>query len=304
MGIESVLPGCRLYELFQSVRRELVAGGVVDAGREARALISAVGGFDRTEILARPERVLRDIEVDRIRQAVGKRVGGMPFGRIVGERDFYGRAFGLGPDTLEPRFDSEVLIEAVLELAGGQPGIGRSGQALRIIDIGTGTGCLLITLLAELPDAVGVGVDISPAALAVARENALRHGVLDRAEFVASDVFEDVAGTFDLLISNPPYIASDAIAGLDIEVREHDPHVALDGGVDGLEFYRIIARDVRRFVPDGWMVFEAGAGMAAGVCRTIDQIHGCPDQRNWRVWRDINGHARCVAAETLNQPAS
>ena len=213
----------------------------------------------------------------------------------------YGRDFKLGPATLEPRPDSEVLIEAALELVVQA---GWRDVPLRIIDVGTGSGCLLITLLAELPLATGVGVDIAPEALEVAIRNAQDHDVDGRAQFIQRDMLDgvdvDVGGAFDLLLSNPPYIRTADLADLDLEVREYDPVVALDGGGDGMDFYRRIGSNIERVVPDGWMLFEVGAGMADDVCLEIDVFGGDNRRRDWKVWRDLNGHKRCVAAKTLN----
>lgn len=287
--------GIALGALLDEVRADLRAAGLPDAGREARHLIGAVIDVAPEVFLGHPERPVSSVDGARVRRALAERVAGMPVGRIVGHRAFYGRAFRLGPDVLEPRPDSEVLVDAVLEVIAAAP-----SRPIRIIDVGTGSGCLLITLLAELPDAMGVGVDIAPGALEVARQNAADHGVGARATFIAGDALDGICGRFDVLISNPPYIRTGDLAGLAVEVRAHDPERALDGGADGLCIYRRIGREIGRVVPDGWMFFEIGAGMAAAVCHEIDQLHGDNPSRDWRVWHDLNGYVRCVAAKTLN----
>ncbi|MBU2533185.1 MAG: methyltransferase domain-containing protein, partial [Alphaproteobacteria bacterium] len=195
--------------------------------------------------------------------------------------------------------DSEILIEAALEIVDSWHSY---KDEIRIIDIGTGSGCLLLTLLAERPWASGVGIDIADGALEVAHENARRLGVTERLGLVRADVMEGIEGPFDLLISNPPYIATDELPNLDATVRNHDPVRALDGGADGYEFYRRIGRDVYRVVPDGWMLFEVGAGMARQACHEIDAFADEKDVQDWRVWLDLNGHERCVARKTLNRP--
>ncbi len=286
-----------LAALLDEVRTGLRDAGFTDPGREARALITALLGLAPETFLGHPETPILAPDAARVRTGLAQRLGGMPVGRIAGRRSFYDRTFELGPKTLEPRPDSEVLIEAVLEVVGA---IEASQRPLRLIDVGTGSGCLLITLLAELPGATGVGVDIDAETLDVARRNAQALGVADRATFRQGDALNGLEDTFDILVSNPPYIRSDEIAALDVEVRAHDPVRALDGGVDGLDIYRRIARDVARVVPHGWLFFEVGAGMADAVRHEIDQFAVDTPLNDWRVWLDLNGHARCVAAKTLN----
>ena len=280
-------------QCLREVQRRLGEGGVDDAAREARRLVSEVGGIAAEALIMRPETELDAGQSAAIEAAVAKRVAGMPLGRIVGERAFFGRRFGLNEATLEPRADSETLIEAVLEIAQEE---GFDTRAVRIVDVGTGSGCLLVTLLAEMPQALGHGRDIAPGALEAAQENARRHGVAGRVEFSLGDALEGLTGPFDILISNPPYIQHDDISGLDEAVRCHDPWLALDGGPDGLAIYRQIAERVDAVVPEGWIVLEIGAGMRGGVCALFDAAIGTAG--DWRVWRDINGHERCVARRT------
>ena len=289
------------------------AANLGDVGREARVLIGALIDVAPEDFIGHPESMITTADWQRVIEGTRLRAAGMPIGRIAGVAMFYGRAFLLGGAVLEPRADSEVLVEAVLEVVEGE---GRRDEPLRIVDIGTGSGCLLISLLAELPRASGLGIDISADALMFAKQNAERNGVASRASFVVGDALsgvsgEDVEGRFDLLISNPPYIRTDELAGLALEVRAHDPVLALDGGADGLDVYRQIGRDVATVAPHGWMFFEVGAGMAAAVCQEVDRVSGQTShrhvsprhvsQRHWRVWRDLNGHERCVAARTLNR---
>ncbi len=283
--------------LVADVRARLRSVGVDDAGREARHLVGTLLDIAPETFLGHPEISVSEADNASVLAGLTKRLAGMPIGRIVGRRDFYGRDFKLGPATLEPRPDSEVLIEAALELVTQA---GWRDAPLRIIDVGTGSGCLLITLLAELPPATGVGVDIAPEALEVATRNAQEHRVAERVQFIERDMLDNVDGAFHLLVSNPPYIRTPDLADLDLEVREYDPVAALDGGRDGLEFYRRIGADIERVVPDGWMLFEVGAEMADDVCLEIDVFSGDNRRRDWKVWRDLNGHKRCVAAKTLN----
>ena len=205
---------------LRQVTAQLRHAGVESAGDDARRLLAAVLELSTAQILARPERPLSPDEAESVGRCVARRVAREPVSRILGERDFYGRSFAISPATLDPRPDSETLIAAALELAASE---GWLARPLRILDVGTGSGCLLLTLLAELPGAVGVGTDTSVAALDVARANAQRLGVADRAQWLAADALEAVRGKFDILISNPPYIPTQEIAGLDPEVRRYDP---------------------------------------------------------------------------------
>ena len=178
-------------------------------------------------------------------------------------REFYGRPFRIDADTLDPRPDTETLIEAALEVIDRE---GWRQRPLRLLDLGTGSGCILITLLAELPMAIGVGVDVSLPALALGRDNARALGVGQRASFVASDWLDAVSGNFDLVVANPPYIATADIGGLAREVAAHDPLPALDGGHDGLDAYRRILPRLRQLLQKGAIVlFETGADQAEAV---------------------------------------
>ena len=209
----------------------------------------------------------------------------------MGEREFYGRRFTLSPATLDPRPDSETLIETAIDIAARE---GWRERQIRILDIGTGTGCLLLTLLAELPLATGLGTDISAAALQTAAMNAASLDVAARATFALADMLDGVDGTFDLVVSNPPYIASADIADLSPEVREFDPRAALDGGADGLDFYRRIVADLGR-VLDGWAIFEVGAGQADAVAMLSQQAFVKTRRAEVTRHSDLGGHTRCVA---------
>jgi release factor glutamine methyltransferase len=169
---------------------------------------------------------------------------------------------------------------------------------LRILDVGTGTGCLLLTLLAELPNATGVGTDISKAALDVARENARRLGIAGRADWLACDALEGVDGPFDLLVSNPPYVRTDEIDGLAPEVSRFDPHLALDGGSDGLRIFCRLFGRVAAVVPDGWIVLEVGYDQADAVADLLAMGVPALERSNVRISRDVTGMRRCVAART------
>ena len=284
-----------LAEAVAAAREQLVAAGIADAQAEARRLICRILEVDAAQLLAHPERQLDGAQSLRAQQAISLRAGGMPLGRIVGQRAFYGRPFSLSSETLEPRPDSEVLVDVALEICAASWG---RDAPIRVLDFGVGSGCLLISVLAELPNARGVGVDISRDAVATAAHNARENGVQDRLRLQVGDGLDAVEGVFDLLISNPPYIPTCDIGGLEREVREHDPLQALDGGADGLHFYRMIGQHLLRLVPDGWLVAEIAAGDNARVCHEIDTCLAQNTQQKWRYWRDLAGRTRCVATKT------
>lgn len=280
-----------LGEAARAAQRSLAAVGVEDAGRDARLLVAAASGYTTADIIAHPERPLSDAVRARLAGMLERRSAFEPVSRILGEREFYGRRFALSAATLDPRPDSETLIEAALGIVDRE---GWRDKPIRILDVGTGTGCLLLTLLAELPMATGLGTDISREALATAAANADTLGLAERSAFELHDVLDGIAGSFDLVISNPPYIASGEIAGLSREVREFDPHAALDGGTDGLDIYREIAAGLDR-VMRGWVVLEVGAGQSEDVALVLQQ--GFVKTRRSELSRhsDLGGHVRCVA---------
>lgn len=275
----------------RAAQQSLAAAGVDGAGRDARLLVAAASGCTTADIIAYPERPLSDAVLARLEETVKRRAAHEPVSRILGEREFYGRSFQLSPATLDPRADSETLIEAALAIAERE---GWRERPIRILDIGTGTGCLLLTLLAELPHATGLGTDVSRDALSTAAANAERLGLAGRADFEMHDVFDGVSGSFDLVVSNPPYIASAEIAGLSRDVREYDPVAALDGGQDGLDLYRRIAEGLDG-VLNGWVVLEVGAGQAESVAVLLHQAFVKTRQAEVCSYCDLGGHTRCVA---------
>ncbi len=272
-------------------QRDLASAGIEDAGRDARLLLVAAAGCSTADIIAHPERPLPEEARERFAAMLGRRRGHEPVSRILGEREFYGRRFLLSRETLDPRPDSETLIETALGIAERA---GWREKPIRILDIGTGTGCLLLTLLAELPQARGLGTDISADALETARKNAGVLGVNDRAQFEIHDVLDGIQDRYDLVISNPPYIASGEIAGLSPEVRVFDPRAALDGGADGLDIYRRIAAGLDG-VLDGAALVEVGAGQAKAVALLLQQAFVKTRKAELTIHSDLGGHERCVA---------
>jgi release factor glutamine methyltransferase len=275
-----------------AVARLLAAAGVDTPREDARRLVVAAAACNAIDLIVHPGRELEQDARQRLERFVARRMAREPVSRILGSREFYGRSFEIAPATLDPRPDSETLIDAVLELTEAE---GWRDQELRILDIGTGSGCLLVTLLCELPYASGLGTDISSAALDVAKRNAEHHGVADRCGFEQRRSLQGVDASFDFVMSNPPYIETAAIAGLAPEVRDFDPASALDGGADGLEVYREIAASLEAVILNGWAVFEIGAGQSESVTKILSQAISQRESPEIRLWRDLNGHTRCVA---------
>lgn len=229
---------------------------------DARLLVGAATKLDLTGLTSAAARPLDADETTRLVTFVQRRLGYEPVARILGEKEFWGLPLMLSADTLIPRADTETVVEAALELI-------RSAEPIdppRIADIGTGSGAILLALLTELPDATGIGTDISIGALRTAQANADRLGLGERARFIESDYTDKLEGPFDLIVSNPPYIKRGDIAGLAAEVHDHDPRRALDGGSDGLVAYRALAHDISRLLEQGGaFALEVGQGQADDV---------------------------------------
>jgi len=252
---------------IESARRKLAArleaASTESAELDARLLVGAALGLDLTGLVKAAGRMLTADEADRLDAMVRRRLKGEPVARILGQKEFWSLSLHLSAETLVPRPDTETVVELALTL---QRDARHHGRRLRILDIGTGSGAILLALLTELPDAVGVGTDISGGALATARRNALDLKLGERAAFVACNYTVALAGPFDLIVSNPPYIRSADIAGLGAEVRDHDPQRALDGGTDGLDAYRaIVPEAVRLLEAGGALVVEAGQGQIKDI---------------------------------------
>lgn len=246
-------------EALARLRRGFAQAGIAEAALDARILLLDSLGIDATELALRPDMPLGP-SAARLTAWAERRLAREPVARIVGLSEFWGLPFRLSPETLVPRPDTEALVEAVLACVTDR------AAPLRIVDLGTGSGCILVALLRELPRAWGLGLDRAFGALAAARENASRNGVGERAAFVASDWAAAIRGPFDIVVSNPPYIPSPVIAELEPEVRVHDPVAALDGGADGFCAYRTILDVVPGLLrPGGLVALEAGIGQAEGI---------------------------------------
>jgi release factor glutamine methyltransferase len=258
-----------LDEMMGQLRKRLTAAGLDDPMAEARILVSGIMGLTRTDFLVRGKDQIPNDAETALEAAVARRVGGEPVYRILGRRGFYGLELRISKDTLDPRPDTEVLVDLVLELLSA-----RREDTLDILDLGIGTGAICLALLSQLPGAKGIGVDLAEGALVTATENAGLNGLGGRFSAVRSNWFDDVAGLYDVVVSNPPYIRSDIVPTLDREVREHDPILALDGGTDGLDAYRAIANGVGRYLKaDGIVAVETGFDQKHAV-KQIFEIAG------------------------------
>lgn len=237
-------------------RNRFSEAGLPDAAIEARLLIGGLLKLTSTEVFTGGDRVLTEDELARISNAVERRLKREPVHRILGSREFHGVDLLISKETLEPRPDTEILVDSVLPYLRQ---IVAAKGAARILDLGTGTGAIILALLKESPETQGIGSDISEDALKTAAENAARLGLSERFEAIRSDWFENIFGRFDIIVSNPPYIRSDVIPALEPEVRDFDPSAALDGGPDGLAAYRAIAADAGNFLEkDGVIGVEIG----------------------------------------------
>ena len=260
----------------------LRGAGVEDPARDARLLLAFALGVAADRLTLHLPDEMAPQQAAAFEKAVAARETRRPVSQITGQRLFWGRPFRVTADTLDPRPDTEALIAEALT----QP-------FATVLDLGTGTGCILLTLLAERPQAQGVGADLSPAALAVAQGNAETLGLAGRARLLASDWFSALTGQFDLIVSNPPYIAADEMSGLAPEVRDHEPHLALSPGGDGLDAYRIIAAGARQFmVPNGRILLEIGPTQGAAVSALLAEA----GLTGIRILPDMDGRDRVVSA--------
>jgi release factor glutamine methyltransferase len=271
----------------------LTAAGIDNVRFEARLLLSHAARLTVEQLIARGPDAAPADAMARLRELTARRVRREPMAYILGEREFWGLPFKVSPAVLIPRPDSETVIETVLDLFADR------SQPLRMLDLGVGSGCLLLTLLREYPQASGVAMDASGAALEVARANAEALGVASRTTFVTADWrqpgwTDGLGAPFDLVVSNPPYIESETIGGLMPEVALHEPKLALDGGPDGLAPYRIIAAEsARLLVPGGWVVVEGGERQAPDIAGIFAAAGLVPTPPR----KDLGGIDRVVASQ-------
>lgn len=297
-----VTPKTDLAAYYAHIRKHLKACGVECAELEARILIEDLwlNAGENTDKTDGPLKTLNaaihggepgcipDLAQEKIEQAIARRAQGEPLARILGYREFWKHRFLISPATLEPRPDTEILIESVLKKFPVE-----SAEGLRILDLGTGSGCILLSLLGEYPHALGCGVDVSLDALATARTNAERLGCAARVEFVHSNWCEQLNpdSKFDVIVSNPPYIPEGEIAALERNVRDFDPILALSGGADGLDPYRELLGNLGQFLaPNGWIFFECGIGQVEKIAVMAKDTGA----KNIEITKDLSGIERVV----------
>jgi release factor glutamine methyltransferase len=272
----------------QAAARRLDAAGLPNARLDARLLVAYAVGLDADALRLDPDRPLDAAARTRLDALLDRRARARePVARILGHREFWSLSFALSSATLDPRPDSETVVEAVLRRIPDRQ------APLRLLDLGTGTGCLLLALLSELPNATGIGIDIDPEAASIAAANAAALGLDTRARFIIGNWTEGLTGRFDWIVSNPPYIETGVIDALEPEVARHDPRMALDGGPDGLDAYREITRGLRGLLTlRGSVALEIGAGQQAAVSALLDRCGLTVEATD----RDLAGRPRCVVA--------
>jgi release factor glutamine methyltransferase len=273
--------------------REFRQQGLDAPELDARIIVGHALGLDHTALAAQSSRMLAAAEAGAIAALSARRLKREPVARILGRKEFWGLALKVNAETLLPRPETETVVEATLAALDCES---RRSRAPRIVDLGTGSGALLLALLSELPSASGIGTDISFAALRCARDNAAALGLSARASFVACDYGTALRGPVDILVSNPPYVARADIAGLQAEVRDFDPRRALDGGPDGLDSYRAIAPHAARLLaPDGILVLELGQGQLGSVTSILAAAGLAPVKPRY----DLAGIARALVLRAL-----
>jgi release factor glutamine methyltransferase len=283
----------RLGPLLRAARARLATAAVVDPALDARLIVEHCSGTTRTQAIADPGRTVDAGAIAAIDAALQRRTCGEPVHRILGYREFHGLRLSLSPETLEPRPDTETLVEAVLPFVKAIAA--RQGEC-RILDLGTGTGAIALALLSAVPALSATGVDISQGALATAMRNARELGLAERFTALESDWFEKVSGRYHVIVANPPYIPSGDIANLQDEVRDFDPHKALDGGADGLGPYRIIAAEAAAFLEvQGRVAVEIGHTQRQEVTDIFSAAGYGPAE----VFCDLGGNDRVLIFERI-----
>lgn len=275
------MPGESATKVASSISQTLLEGsqtlgraGIPEPRREATTLLAHLLNQDRTFLISHDQEPVPEDLRARFRDFVERRAAGEPSQYVTGRQDFYGRTFIVNANVLIPRPETELLVEAALDYLDDPTSL------LSICDVGTGSGCIVITLLHELPSARGIGLDISEAALTVAEKNAQDHKVTNRVSFLVSDCFDSLKGptSFDLIVSNPPYVSATAVPGLQREVRDYEPLVALSPGSDGLSIIRRLLHDSPAFLGDnGLLIMEIGFDQAEATRSLIDS----------RLWDEV-----------------
>ncbi len=254
-------------DILKQLRVRFAAAGLDTPDLDARILVRHFLSLTDADLITGQGDVTPE-QLSALDTAIERRLNGEPVSRILGFREFWGMSFKITPDTLDPRPDTERLVEMAVESLKGRP-------PRKILDLGTGTGCILLSLLTEFPDAQGIGIDINQGAVDVSRENTETHGLSARASFRQgnwTDSLTESDGLFDLIVSNPPYIPESDIESLSVEVRNHDPILALVGGKDGLDPYRTLITEIKKFLaPQGLCLFEIGQNQDADLVRLVEE---------------------------------
>lgn len=277
-------------QALRAATARLTAAGIAGANTDARALLAHAIGVAADRLTLHLPDPMTEAALLTLDAALTARGARQPVAQIIGHRLFWGRSFAVTQDTLDPRPETEVLVAEAL-----------SRPFFKMLDLGTGTGCILLSALADMPMATGLGTDVSAAALAVAQRNADALGLSDRARLMQSDWCADIAGRFDLITSNPPYIAADEMALLSPDVRDHEPHLALTPGGDGLAAYRAIALGApARLMSGGRLLLEIGPTQGQAVCHLL----AAQGLHNIRILQDFDGRNRVVTAQKPDDPDS
>ena len=279
-------------DAVRSITHHLEQAKIDEANSEARLIISYALGLTRSEIIHRNDEKLSENQITRCRSFAKRRSAREPMAYLIGEKEFWSLPFKVSPETLIPRPDSETLVDAVLDHAR------KAGTPKRLLDIGTGSGCLLAALLSEWPEATGIGIDNNEGAVSVARLNLDRLGLAERGEIVSATwPTYQPREEFDLVISNPPYIPTAEIRTLEPDVRDYEPLSALDGGPDGLEVHREVADQTRAVLKTrGLIAVEFGIGQSS----YIQQIYCAAGFDSIHIHKDLNGTDRCLLATVTN----
>lgn len=249
-------------------------------------LIKHIANLDDSDLIGCDEVFLSTDQAQWLNQAITQRLTGRPIAKIIGYKEFYGRRFHVTNDVLDPRPETELIIDEVLRHCKSLKG------PVKILDLGTGSGCILLTLLSEMSNAEGVGTDISSKALVLCKDNAQSLNVINRCELIESNWLDNIEGQFDVIVTNPPYIETRTLADLDKDVRDYDPILALDGGEDGLYPYKVILPQIRTYLkPNGFFMCEHGTGQSGGIKRIVEKS----GLSQIRIHHDLAGHDRCTS---------
>lgn len=286
----------RLKTVWAGMQKAFETQEIETANLDARLLLQHVLQIDHAALILQMDRVLTEQEISLLCPLIERRLKREPISRIFGKSEFWSLPFLINGQTLDPRPDTETLITAALKMIGPE-----KETPLRILDLGTGSGCILLSLLTELETATGVGVDLNPGAIELAQLNATNLGLENRSSFFVSNWFSEINEPFDLIVSNPPYIPSKDLSDLDKDVIDYDPMLALDGGATGLAPFEQIVGGVGDYISSPtWLLFECGAGQDAAIISLIEQSPIAKKISKWEVFPDLAGIIRVIGVEMKN----